>query len=168
MRATVSVEFTDEELRKHTENLALKMLTRFFQGVKVDPDVMSSLFHQAVEAGMRSARAKASLDPRAYPPPRPQPYAPPRPYPAPRTQAYPPDDFTDPIPMRSSRDGAALSQCLRIEEGPYIEEGWCCHLCGIYNGVRRAACRKCKHERCDIVVTPPPSPDVDMGEEERP
>lgn len=41
------------------------------------------------------------------------------------------------------------AQCSRIDETEYLEAGWGCCRCTVYNGVARARCRSCGHARCD-------------------
>ena len=69
---------------------------------------------------------------------------------APEAKKEPPPP--DPYEMRLP------DKCTRIEASPVFDDGWMCHKCGVTNNDHRVACRQCMHERCDMVMTPPPNP----------
>jgi hypothetical protein len=60
-------------------------------------------------------------------------------------------------PQHTFKD-VGVPPCARVAETPFNDEEWGCHVCGAINGIHRPACRLCGHERCDVVVPPPPSP----------
>jgi len=135
MKATINVEFTDDELRKYAEDVARRI------GLNVIHDVIGHLgavkhvapgTFEAVEQALVSAIATGTKTGQ----------------PGPMPSASEPAPFEPP----------ALDRCLRIEANQNSDESWICCKCDALNGVHRAACRLCGHGRCDVVVPPPPSP----------
>jgi hypothetical protein len=149
MKASVSVEFTDDELRKHAEAVFMGLLLRFVREstARFGPGLIYTMFQQAFEMGVHDGQTQRPTAPRNGP-----------------VAGGGPAARTGPFHVRrdvgpaEGASGAPMTVCLRIEEGAHIEEGWCCHLCGGYNGVQRQACRNCKHERCDVIIPPAPEP----------
>ena len=131
MRVAVNIEFTGEEIVKHAEDLARRVGVNFFLdaykiGRRIDPTVVSALGRAFVEGVARAGKDQA--------PPESPPSAPVA------------------VGVRP------LDRCARVGEHPecVLDEGWECCRCHTYNGESRTACRTCKHERCDFIVTPPP------------
>jgi hypothetical protein len=130
MRATINVEFTDDELRKFAEDVARRVGLNFIhdvmghlRGAKINPDIVA-MAAQAFAAAVSNSFAKKETpsdpaDPKVYPP---------------------------------------RIVCERIAADAHIEEGWACCSCSVYNEVHRHTCRNCGHVRCDPIVTPPPAP----------
>lgn len=130
MKVAISIEFTDDEIVKHAEDLGKRLtLNAIHEGIrhlgalKINPDVATTAAQAIASAFM----------PKTAPPPAAETETPPPPSPS-------------------------LEKCLRIEPSTSIEEGWGCCRCLAYNGVQRSACRICGHERCDVIV-PPAAPD---------
>lgn len=128
MRVAVNIEFTDEELKKHAEDVgrrwAVNTINDVFkaaQRFKFDPSIVAALKDAAANA---FGGAKES----------------------------------DPGPRATTRIDAEFeppTKCERVHASADVEEGWACHRCGVYNALHRAACRNCAHDRCDVVVPPP-------------
>ena len=138
MKVAINVEFTDDELRKYAEDVGRRWTMCFFQEafktgqrLKLNPNALS-----AIGLALASALSASGVKTHSAPRPDPGPTA------------------DTPIPYAPTP-----SRCERVEVSPFNEEGWMCHPCGFYNGVQRAVCRHCDHERCDIVVPPPPHQD---------
>ena len=130
MKATINLEFTDDELLKYAEDVGRRWAVNFFaeafkagKRLKIPPgflETLASAFTSGVGIGEKG----------------------------------PPDP---PSPPGAPDFSAADNHCLRIESCPSLEEGWLCCFCSTYNTVQRAACRACGHGRCDVVVPPPPN-----------
>jgi hypothetical protein len=130
MKVAVNIEFTDDELKKHAEDVgrrwALNTINDVFkaaQRFKFDPNVIAALRDAAANA---FGGSKNQNDP------------------GPRATAGIDAEFEPP------------TRCAQVHANADFDEGWACHHCGTYNALQRAACRNCAHERCDIVVPPPP------------
>jgi len=143
MRATINVEFTDDELRKYAEDVGRRWAMNFFQEMfktgkrlKIPPGLVQELV-----GAFKTGAAEVSK---------------PQDNPGPTAGVSPP-----PTHEASSLHDARVplyERCIRVAAATDTDEGWyCCH-CGSVNGVHRMACRFCRHTRCDIVVPPPPSP----------
>jgi len=133
MRATINVEFTDEELRNYLEDAgrrwAVNTVHQVIKGLstlKFDPNTMT-------EFARSIAGAFGSKGPQADPGP---------------TAGAPTHGFKD----------VGVPPCARVEQNVDNDEEWGCHVCGVINGLHRSACRRCGHERCDVVAPPPPPP----------
>lgn len=143
MRATINVEFTDDELRKYAEDVGRRWAMNFFQEMfktgkrlKIPPG-----FVQELVGAFKTGAAEVSK---------------PQDNPGPTAGVSPP-----PTHEASSLHDAHVSlyeRCIRVAAATDTDEGWHCCYCGSVNGVHRMACRFCRHARCDIVVPPPPSP----------
>lgn len=131
MKASINVEFTDEDLRKYAEDVGRRWLAvgvREIMRMKVPPDLAVQIAQQVMAAVMQGAG---------------------RPPGAPGMEAGGGVGVSDEPPN--------ATKCERVgSDDPHLEEGWICHRCRGYNGMQREACRNCAHERCDIIVTPPP------------
>ncbi len=127
MKATINVEFTDEELEKYAVRAARRAGLNFIHdsiahlgALKIPPIppgfgdmIMQALMSTlAPKEKVPSGRIDAEFEPR--------------------------------------------TKCELFVGNSDIDEGWICHICNGYNGVQRLECRNCKHKRCDGVVPPPP------------
>lgn len=136
MRVAVNLEFTDDELRKFAEDVGRRWTLGFIHEslrhineLKLDPSLSKSL-QQACAMGLAAAMN------RTEPPPDVGPIA--------ADATFEPD----PPPTKC----VAIYADGRSE----FDDGWICHRCRAYNGLRRDVCRTCSHDRCDVIVTPPP------------
>ncbi len=131
MRVAINLEFTDEELRKYVSDVGRRVaLDAIRDGVKL-------LGALKIDPSLSSMLAEAAAH--AFLKPEPQP----------KIDA----EFTEPPQTRQASNGP----CVRMDANDHLDEGWLCHVCATYNGMQRMGCRNCAHERCDIIVTPPPS-----------
>ena len=138
MKATINVEFTDDELRKYGEDVARRVGLNFIrdtvkavQKVKFSPGLGTVL--EQVLSGAISSKLPADPGPTASPPD---------------------------VPHASNEK---FERCQRVEESPYNEESWICCECVAMNWASRNACRICGHKRCDVVVPPPPMSDPNVS-----
>ncbi len=189
MKGSINLEFEDGELRKFVEDAGRRWTLNTIHDLLKhlrDPRVaqlITQLFHTAIEAGASIGRQPPSPDvgrgPPPYAPPSPDigrgppPYAPPSP-PRPTGGApshvagMPFGDMMEQFLRRpqegtpSPREGG-LKYCMPIEANPYQEKGWMCHECSIYNGAQRSVCRECEHERCDEAKRPPDDDGIPSG-----
>lgn len=150
MKASISVEFTDDELRKHAEAIATKLLLRFIREAtnQFGPSMITTMFQQAVEMGARAGQVKQAK--RRV---------------APEADRAPPQADRTGGPYRTSErasrqdeESGTMTACLHVAESAAHEEGWGCCSCGCYNSVQRAECRSCNHSRCDSSDLPPQPP----------
>lgn len=131
MKASINVEFTDDELRKYAEDVGRRWILRFMHEAtrhmkEVPPEVL-----RVVGQTFASAVAEAK----------------------PQTGPIPSAEQTD------AEFNTANRRCMRVPVSLlYWEEGWLCHECSTYNGLLHMACRTCLHVRCDVVIPPPPHP----------
>jgi ribosomal protein L40E len=128
VKATINVEFTDDELRKYGEDVARRVGLNFirdtvkaFSKVKVSPG-LGGMLEQVLASALGS---------------KPQ---------------------ADPGPTAEAPSSVPIERCVHIEATLHNEESWMCCRCSAMNGVHRTMCRSCTHERCDDVVPPSPSP----------
>lgn len=131
MKATINVEFTDDELKKHAADVARRVGLNFIRDVirhlaamKIPPGFLDGI-GQAIKVGLASG-SKPEVD--SGPIAGPSPSAP------------------------------AIDRCRPIGGTDSSDALWVCCRCGFLNGDPRVACRKCGHDRCDVVVPPPPPP----------
>lgn len=188
MRTAINVEFTDEELRRHVEDIGRRLILDAVHEVvhhinAIDNPALVEGALRAIQMGMsvamheratrRHEQRHAPFRPGYMPGPEP---------PRPGNPGYPPDPFApfarpNPEQQRSGpfqgprrakakeAPGEPMKSCFPIEANQYNEEGWCCHECGVYNGTQRRVCRNCNHERCDVepevygARVPDPPPD---------
>ena len=122
MKATINVEFTDEELVKYAEDVARRVtlnaihdVVQHIPALKLNPDLAATLA-QVVAAALASAFGKK-----------------------------------DAPPETTAGQYSSRTVCERIEASAHLEEGWVCCGCSVYNVGSRPACRNCGHVRCDIV-----------------
>ena len=142
MRVAVNLEFTDEELRKYVADVGRRVvLDAIHEGIvhinalKLDPSVSNMLAHAVQRAFTKEEEPKA-------------PAAEQRPIEA---QVVTPDAAVPPPP----------DKCVPMPADARMDETWFCHCCGTCNGTQRVACRRCDHERCDVIITPPPAAETD-------
>lgn len=168
MRTAINVEFTSEELREHVEDIGRRLiLSAIHEAVRhinaLEGPALGALLQELQMGASMAAQEVASRRARQGP------FMP---------GPTPPDPFGDMFrrpseprqngpfqnqrrdPKEEAPGEPVLRACFRIEANQQIEEGWCCHVCAGYNGVHRAVCRNCGHERCDVIITPPPGPSV--------
>jgi hypothetical protein len=154
MKASISVEFTDDELRKHAEGVATHMLLRFIREAtnQFGPGLITMMFQQAIEMGARAGQvkyAKRRVAPEADRAPADR---------APADRAGGPYVRTAERASRQDEESGMMTACLHVAESAAHEEGWGCCSCGCYNSAQRAACRGCNHTRCDRNPQPNPPP----------
>ena len=136
MKATINLEFTDEELRKYAVDVGRRVSLNFIHdsiahlaALKIPPipPGFGAVISQALASAFNGAGKEQQTTPE-----------------------YP----KGPVPSSP----VDLKSCLSInsDEDPHRDDGWFCCRCSIFNGVQRATCRNCAHDRCDVVVTPPP------------
>ena len=144
MKANVQIEFTDEEVERYIAKLVFKGFTSLeasLGSVFNDPQavsVLQTVFGQLTRTQVPQPQGGW------YPPP----WA--------RSTAAPAGVGASVTRMPNTN--SVVDKCFAIEETRHMEAGWGCCRCATYNGVSRAACRYCGHERCGVIVTPPPSP----------
>jgi len=130
MRANINIEFTDEDLIKHARNLGRKLILDFIHAgiVHLKDPTLAATAVQAFSAALQSAIGK-------------------------------PSPIPGPVPMSVAEPVARpkLDKCMRLDEVAFADEAWVCCKCNTTNGVHRSVCRGCDHERCDVVVPPPPT-----------
>lgn len=142
MKASINVEFTDEELIKYASDAGRRVGLTFIHdvighlgAVKAPPGFMDTIGQVLASALSKDQQVD----------------------PGPTAVAHGSDEEHE-LPLK---------RCVRITSevpaghlplNPNLDEGWLCCGCRTYNGVHRVACRCCTHERCDVVVPPPPSP----------
>lgn len=154
MKATINVEFGSEELERFASNAGVKMLTKLFGSIKLDPneapmyfDLFKQSFLTAVD-GVQSQHAHRHRQPNgASPQPFGGPFGPPAGYPG-----------GPPPGMRPDYEYEPESRCLSIESSRDNEAGIHCCQCHTYNGLQRVNCRNCGHKLC-VIETPPPKDD---------
>jgi len=147
MKANVTIEFTDEELKDYGWGLLVRGIQSLGK-IKVfdDPQSVSmiqGMINQLIN-GANAARSGTRVPP-AWGPQPPIGYGP-----MPTQQAR-----VVPIQPQIVHD-----KCFVIEETRANEAGIGCHVCASFNAAGRTVCRHCGHELCcDIpgpVITPPP------------
>ena len=131
MKAAINLEFTDDELRKYAEDVGRRWAMNFFTEAFKTGKRLKMSPGVLSELGQALASALSASGAKAV-------------------QIPPP-------PPSVAEVERTLTQCERVEACEHIDEGWICHRCDTYNGVHRPTCRLCSHERCDLVVPPPPS-----------
>ena len=163
-RASINLEFEDGELRKFVEDAGRRWtlntihdLLKHLRDPNVAPLIMQ-FFQTAVAAGSEVGRRRSSQYEedsghgfeREGPPPQQRP--------------FPGTGMAEEILRGSPGAQRGPKRCMPVEANRYQEEGWRCCECSTYNGEQRSACRQCKHECCDDVVSPPPGdPGVPSG-----
>ena len=133
MRVQVNIEFTPEELVKHASDLG----RRWLHGLLAE-----GASHVGPNGVSSIFEALSSAIRAASPPPS-------------------VDKPIEYVPI--DRDHQPSPKCLRVETEDGHESGWACHLCVNFNDDTCDQCKRCGHERCDIVITPPPSPNAPSG-----
>lgn len=136
MKFAINVEFTDEELRKYAEDVGRRLAVNTIHevithlpAIRLDPSVASTMAHAFMDVFSKKAQPPAG-----------------------------PQQKSDPGPIATGvPDAHFLSRCRGLGESVTEDSGWVCCRCGHYNGEVRPSCRSCKHDRCDIIVTPPPA-----------
>jgi len=188
MRTTINIEFTDDEIRTHIEDLGRRWLFSVLGQIgnyigQLDPQVLIGVQQGMNETMARLFRDQArrpqhphghagppGMPPQGGPvgPPPGMPYGPFGPPGMPYGPFGPPPGMPYGVPVpqgpygnvRPIREPAALERCFPIEGTRHAEPGWGCHLCATYNGLQRPTCRHCGHPRCDAPVAPPQGPIV--------
>lgn len=140
MKATVNVEFTDEELRNYLEDAGRRLVVNFIReglaGLNA-PGVLDAI-RRGIGIGTDTALNGAQ-------------------------------DAPPPASRSGSFKDVGVPPCARVAESPFNDEEWGCHVCGLINGLHRPACRRCGHERCDVVVPPAPhTPPTSSSSPEKP
>lgn len=133
MRTAINIEFTDDEIRKLIEDSARRVGLDFIHSLVGHINCMHP--DPSLVAGLAQAVSDAigAIGKRAAPPIQQQPGA------------------ARPVVANT------MPPCARLEPNALQDEGWYCCRCARFNGLHRAACRICGHDRCDIVVPPAPS-----------
>lgn len=133
MHASINLEFTEDDLVKFAEDVGRRLtLNAIHEGVrhlnelKMDPKLVGQIALVAAQAFLKGSQAEPKVE----------------------------VAFERPAPEEPT--ASRLQRCVRIEATQHFDEGWYCHVCMSSNGLHRPACRQCGHERCDVVVTPPP------------
>ncbi len=123
MRATINLEFTQEELVKAAQDIGQKLiLTTIRDAAKIfkkDPSFVSAIFQSvmsSVQAGVKAAQPEPPIEPEV---------------------AYEPPDA-----------GQPFGKCIRFEATKQRDDTWGCHQCGGVNGAHRERCRRCGHVCC--------------------
>lgn len=129
MRASVNVEFTDDELVRFAEDVGRRLLFGALRGVRLDPSAVRRLL-EALSHGVSVGVSMRDSSP--YPPPAPDDG----------------DSFYRTAPPGGPRPTSRPGVCAPVDANTYQEEGWMCHVCGTYNIKHREVCRQCDHERC--------------------
>ena len=134
MRVAINLEFTDDELRNYAGDVGRRWIAHAIdEGIKggkrlkINPDLMG----QIVQALALTISSKLPS------------------VPSPTAGTPEESDVREYGPVKRDR-------CDPVSRGPHLDDGWICHKCTTYNGNQRATCRHCDHERCDVIVTPPP------------
>jgi hypothetical protein len=141
MRATITVEFTDEELLKHAEDVGRRWTLNLIHDVinHCDANTASAVGQVLIQAAASVLGSKST---------------------APGVNGSPVSNPLDPGPTAARADVVfEPSECVRQPEDRFSDEGWLCCRCAVFNGVHREDCRRCSHARCGAVITPPPSSD---------
>lgn len=135
MRFNLSVDFTEQEL--------------IYTGLKAIIKSLSGVDPQNILAGIQQGMQLVQQQSGARPPQKngnggPIGWAPPMPMPA----------VAD---IRSA--SAVLDKCLPIGVSRHMEASFVCCKCATVNAEERAKCRHCGHDRCGVIITPPPQPE---------
>lgn len=131
MKATITVEFTDEELEKYAVRVARRAGLNFIHD---SISHLGALKIPPIPPGIGDMIGQAL------------------------SSVLTPKQEAPPVPVGIDAEFEPRTKCERIVGDAHIDEGWVCHNCNVYNGVQRDKCRNCNHERCDVVVPPSPPP----------
>lgn len=160
MKANVSIEFTDEELKDFGWGLVTRGLAHIGNSIDKMPSdpqfvgMLQGMLNQFLNMGKPHGARGAPPHAYAGPPPW-------GPYAVPPGAGFVPGYGPQPPPQARVvpiNPEIVHEKCFAIDETRQLEAGWGCCQCATYNGLARDACRHCKHARCHHgpIITPPP------------
>lgn len=129
MRFNLSVDFTEQELIY----TGLKAIIKSLSGV--DPQNIRGCSSCSSRAG--HVRLSGNGGPIGWAPPMPMPA----------------------VADIRRRGPDVLDKCLPIDVSRHMEASFVCCKCATVNAEERAKCRHCGHDRCGVIITPPPQPE---------
>jgi hypothetical protein len=140
MRFNVSVDFTEEEIAYPGMKAIIKSLSG------MDPQNILA----GIQQGMQIVQQQSGVRP-------PQNGRTAGPYPGPFGIPLGPQPMPAVADIRPA--SAVLDKCLPIDVSRHMEASFVCCKCATVNAEERAKCRHCGHDRCGVIITPPPSPE---------
>ena len=137
MKATINLEFTDQELVGFVERWANKLVVNALGDLGKQIGPLVPLFR---EAFMRTVAAETARGP------------------APSPSPFPTEG--GPAPTCDGCEEELRTHCAPVS-APNVMPGWACHECRAYNGLQRTQCKACGHTRCGPAFPQPPVVELD-------
>ena len=131
MKATINVEFTDQELTGLVERWANKVVVGALGDLA---NQVGPLIPAIRDAVMRAVTGQAA--------------------------AAPASGVRNGEPLCNDCEEGLKTHCVAFES-PYTGPGWACHECRSCNGLQRAQCKRCGHARCGEGARSPLDTNVD-------